>query len=100
MNRPGSVSKTMTPSSAAIAAVKSGRATSSNSRPSRLLEARYSVISARTSTSSTTAAITIAASVATGRFSNSPVRASNVTIVSAATIRPESWVREIGRAHV
>jgi hypothetical protein len=40
MNRPGSVSKTVTPSRAAIAAMKSGRATHPNSRPRRSLWAR------------------------------------------------------------
>ena len=40
MNRPGSVSKTVTPSSAATAAMKSGRAASPNSRPSRFVYAR------------------------------------------------------------
>ena len=43
--------------------------------------------------SSITAAITTAASVASGRFSNSPVRKSRVMTVRAATVRPESWVR-------
>ena len=37
MNRPGSVPKTVTPSSAATAAMKSGRATHPNWRPSRLV---------------------------------------------------------------
>ena len=42
------------------------------------------------STSSITAAMTTAASVASGSFSNSPVRNSSVTTVSAATTRPET----------
>ena len=42
------------------------------------------------STSSTSAAITTAASVASGSFSKSPVRKSSVTTVSAATTRPEA----------
>ena len=37
MNSPGSVSKTVTPSSAAMAAMKSGRATHPNWRPSRFV---------------------------------------------------------------
>ena len=40
-----------------------------------------------------TAAMTIAASVASGRLSNSPVSSRRVTIVSAATSSPESCVR-------
>ena len=42
------------------------------------------------STSSMTAAITTAASVASGRSSNSPVRNSSVTTVSTATTSPET----------
>jgi hypothetical protein len=42
------------------------------------------------STSSTTAAMTTAASVASGRSSNRLVRNSSVTTVSAATTRPET----------
>ena len=44
------------------------------------------------STSSITAAITTAASVASGRLSNRPVRNSSVTIVSTATTRPDTWL--------
>ena len=46
-----------------------------------------------TSTSSITAAMTIAASVASGRSSKSPVRKSSVTIASTATTSPESCER-------
>ena len=42
------------------------------------------------STSSITAAITTAARVASGSFSNSPVRKSSVTTVKAATTSPDS----------
>ncbi len=42
------------------------------------------------STSSISAAITTAASVASGSFSNRPVRKSSVTTVSTATKRPDS----------
>jgi hypothetical protein len=42
------------------------------------------------STSSISAAITTAASVASGSSSKSPVRKSKVTIVSAATTSPET----------
>ena len=44
------------------------------------------------STSSITAAITTAASVASGRLSNRPVRNSSVTTVSTATTSPETWL--------
>lgn len=73
--------------------MKSGRATKPNSRPSRRVYTRYMDTSAGMSTSSTTAAITIAESVASGRSSNSPVSAIRVMIVSAATTSPESWLR-------
>ena len=42
------------------------------------------------STSSMTAAITTAASTASGRSSNSPVRNSRVITVSAATVNPDT----------
>jgi hypothetical protein len=45
------------------------------------------------SISSITAAITIAARVASGRVSNRPVRNSRVRTVSAATTSPETWER-------
>ena len=45
------------------------------------------------STSSMTAAMTTAASVASGRFSNSPVRNSNVITVSTATTSPDTCER-------
>ena len=45
------------------------------------------------STSSMTAAMTIAARVASGSFSKSPVRNSRVTMVSAAAVRAESCER-------
>ena len=45
------------------------------------------------STSSTTAAITTAASVASGRSSNSPVRNSSVITVSTATTSPDTCER-------
>jgi hypothetical protein len=45
------------------------------------------------STSSITAAMTTAARVACGSFSNSPVRSRSVTTVSTATISPDSCVR-------
>jgi hypothetical protein len=45
------------------------------------------------STSSMTAAMTTAASVASRRSSKRPVKNSSVTIVSTATVRPESCVR-------
>ncbi len=45
------------------------------------------------STSSMTAAMTMAASVASGSFSNSPVSNSNVTRVSTAAVVPESCDR-------
>ncbi len=44
------------------------------------------------STSSTTAAITTAASVASGRSVKSPVRKSSVTTVRSATSKPDSCV--------
>jgi hypothetical protein len=44
------------------------------------------------STSSITAAITTAASAASGRLSNSPVSSSNVTTVRTATTSPETWL--------
>jgi hypothetical protein len=44
------------------------------------------------STSSTSAAITTAPSVASGRSSKRPVRKSSVTIVRAATMRPDIWL--------
>ena len=44
------------------------------------------------STSSSTAAMTTAASVGSGSFSNRPVRKSSVTIVSPATISPDIWL--------
>ena len=44
------------------------------------------------STSSMTAAITTAASVASGRFSNRPVRKSRVTTVRADTVSVETWL--------
>ena len=44
------------------------------------------------STSSITAAITTAASVASGRLSNRPVRNSSVTTVRTATTSPETWL--------
>jgi len=44
------------------------------------------------STSSSTAAMTTAASVGSGSFSKRPVRKSSVMIVSAATIKPEIWL--------
>ena len=45
------------------------------------------------STSSMTAAMTIAARVASGSFSNSPVRNSSVTTVRTAAVSPESCDR-------
>ncbi len=39
-----------------------------------------------------TAAITTAASVASGRLSKRPVSRSSVTTVSTATSRPETWL--------
>ena len=53
---------------------------------------RYSRRSAGMSTSSITAAITTAASVAFGSFSNRPVSSSSVRTVRTATTRPESCV--------
>ena len=44
------------------------------------------------STSSITAAITTAASVASGRLSNRPVSRSSVTTVSTATTSPDTWL--------
>jgi hypothetical protein len=52
----------------------------------------YSSRSDRKSTSSTIAAITTAASVASGSSSKSPVRNSSVTTVRAATTSPASWL--------
>ena len=76
---------------AATAAMKSGRAATPYAWPRRASCRGRAGRSAAMSTSSITAAITTAASVASGSCSNRPVRTSSVTIVSAATTSPESW---------
>ena len=53
---------------------------------------------APTSTNSTTAAITTAARVVSGRSSNSPVNKSRVSTVSTATMSPDAWVFAPGTA--
>ena len=70
--------------------MKSARPAIAYMRPTPLVCNRYRRTSARMSTSSTRAAMTTAASVASGSSSNSPVRNSRVTTVSAATTSPES----------
>ena len=93
MNSPGSVSKTSTPSRAATAAMKSGRATHPYWRPRRRVYVSVQLDERGHVDELDDRGDDHRRERRLGSSSNSPVRNSSVTTVRPAASSPESWVR-------